>query len=193
MDIQFCPDHYAVATYIVSYMCKGNKGLSKVMEQACKDAAEGNKSLMQQIYKISNSFFSSHQTSAQEAVYLLLGLPMRMSSRSVIFVPTGLKKGRNLILKTNDRIKNKRDDDTDVINPTALIAMYESQPRCLSRYCYADFASEFDQSKGYTPKTQDYETPEDIFLNEENDDMEHENNETNKKQKYGPNNSIPKR
>ena len=27
MDIQFCPDHYAVAMYIVSYMCRGTKGL----------------------------------------------------------------------------------------------------------------------------------------------------------------------
>ena len=37
MDIQFFLDHYAVAVYIVSYMCKGTKGLSTIMEQACKE------------------------------------------------------------------------------------------------------------------------------------------------------------
>ena len=122
MDIQYCPDHYAVAVYIVSYMCKGTKGLTKIMEQACKEAIEGNKSLKQQINQIGAAFFQAHQTSAQEAVYLLLRLKMRMSSRSVLFVATGLKNERILTIISADQIKHKDDNDKDVLNPTALVS-----------------------------------------------------------------------
>ena len=38
MDIQFVLDVYACAVYIVSYISKAQKGMSKLLRRACKEA-----------------------------------------------------------------------------------------------------------------------------------------------------------
>ena len=44
-DIQYVLDAYACAVYIVSYINKSAKGMSRLMAEACKEARKGNKSL----------------------------------------------------------------------------------------------------------------------------------------------------
>ena len=96
MDIQFVPDVYACAMYIVSYISKAQKGMSQLLQRACDEAREGNSSIKQQVRDIGNKFLNSVEISAQEAVYIVLQLPMRKSSREVIFIPTApLRKEYN--------------------------------------------------------------------------------------------------
>jgi hypothetical protein len=38
MDIQFCFDPYAPATYVASFMMEGQEGMSKAMSAACSEA-----------------------------------------------------------------------------------------------------------------------------------------------------------
>jgi hypothetical protein len=45
MDIQFCLDPYAAATYIASYMMKGQREMSKAMNAACAEARANNESI----------------------------------------------------------------------------------------------------------------------------------------------------
>ena len=47
-DIQYVLDAYACAMYIVSYINKSGKGMSRLMAEACKEARKGNKSLKNQ-------------------------------------------------------------------------------------------------------------------------------------------------
>jgi hypothetical protein len=86
MDIQYVPDVYACAIYIVSYISKAQKGMSELLRKACAKAKEGNSSIKQQVRDIGNKFLNSVEISAQEAVYIVLQLPMRKSFREVIFV-----------------------------------------------------------------------------------------------------------
>ena len=88
MDIQFVLDVYACAMYIVSYISKAQKGMSQLLQRACDEARDGNSSIKQQVRDIGNKFLNSVEISAQEAVYIVLQLPMRKSSREVIFIPT---------------------------------------------------------------------------------------------------------
>ena len=88
MDIQYVLDVYACAMYIVSYISKAQKGMSELLRKACAKAKEGNSNIKQQVRDIGNKFLNSVEISAQEAVYIILQLPMRKSSREVIFVNT---------------------------------------------------------------------------------------------------------
>ena len=88
MDIQFVLDVYVCAKYIVSYISKAQKGMSQLLQRACDEARDGNSSIRQQVRDIGNKFLNSVEISAQEAVYIVLQLPMRKSSREVIFIPT---------------------------------------------------------------------------------------------------------
>jgi hypothetical protein len=84
MDIQFVLDVYACAMYIVSYVSKAQKGMSDLLRNACAEAKEGNSTIKQQVRDIGNKFLNSIEISAQEAVYIILQLPMRKSSRNVV-------------------------------------------------------------------------------------------------------------
>ena len=76
MDIQYVLDVYACAMYIVSYISKAQKGMSELIHKACAEAKKGNTNIKQQVCDIGNKFLNSVKISAQEAVYVVLQLPM---------------------------------------------------------------------------------------------------------------------
>jgi hypothetical protein len=80
MDIQFVLDPYACAVYILSYITKGQRGMSKLLRKACEEAKEGNKNIVSKVRHIGNKFLNAVEISAQEAVYLVLQMPLRRSS-----------------------------------------------------------------------------------------------------------------
>jgi hypothetical protein len=53
--------------YIVSYINKSQKGTSAVLDQATKEARQGNLDLKRQVRHIGNYFTNSVETSAQES------------------------------------------------------------------------------------------------------------------------------
>ena len=64
MDIKYVLDVYACAMYIVSYICKAQKGMSQLLQRACDEAREGNSRIKQQVRDIGNKFFKSVEISA---------------------------------------------------------------------------------------------------------------------------------
>ena len=58
---------------------------------------------------IGNKFLNSVEISAQEAVYIILQLPMRKSSREVLFIPTSPPNERVQLLKPLSEIENMPD------------------------------------------------------------------------------------
>lgn len=57
MDIQFILDPYACAVYIVSYISKGQRGMSNLLRHACEEARTSNSDIRQQVRRIENNFF----------------------------------------------------------------------------------------------------------------------------------------
>ena len=55
--------------------------MSELLRKACAEAREGNLTIKQQVRDIGNKFLNSVEISAQEAVYIILQLPMHKSSR----------------------------------------------------------------------------------------------------------------
>ena len=69
MDIQYILDPYACAVYILSYITKGQRGMSKLRRKASEEASSGNKDIINKVRHIGNKFLNAVEISAQEAVY----------------------------------------------------------------------------------------------------------------------------
>ena len=84
--------------------------MRQLLQRACDETREGNSSIKQQVRDNGNKFLNSVEISAQEAVYIVLQLPTRKSSRQVIFINTAPPEERVKLLKPINEIE-KIDDD----------------------------------------------------------------------------------
>ena len=94
MDIQYVLDVYACAVYIVNYISKAQKGMSKLLRPACTEAREANSNIKQQVRDIGSTFVNNVKISAQEGVYIVLQLQIRKASGEVIFIYTSPPEDR---------------------------------------------------------------------------------------------------
>jgi hypothetical protein len=72
MDIRFCLDPYAAATYVA-------RGMIKSMSAAYLEARAGDLGIKEVVRHMRNVFSRASEVSAQKAVYHCLGLPFRQS------------------------------------------------------------------------------------------------------------------
>ena len=143
MDIQFVLDVYACAMYIVSYISKAQKGMSQLLRQACFEARQGNSNIKQQVRDIGNKFLNSVEISAQEAVYIVLQLPMKKCSRQVIFINTSLPNERVQLLKPIHDIQ-EMDDDCEDVYTNGLLQRNGKRPLSLEHLTLADWAAWYE-------------------------------------------------
>lgn len=80
MDIQYVLYVYACAVYIIIYVSKAQKGNGELLGQACTEARKGNADVKQQVRDIGGKFMNNVEISAQEAVYIVLQLPIKKKS-----------------------------------------------------------------------------------------------------------------
>ena len=152
MDIQFVLDVYSCAMHIVSYISKSQKGMSELLRSACDEARRGNSTIKQQVRDIGNKFLNNVEISAQEAVYIVLQLAMRKSSRQVLFINTSPPEDRVHLLKSIKDL-NEMDDDSEEIYMTGLVERYTKRPCSLEHVSLADWVAWYDlHSKPYTKK-----------------------------------------
>ena len=142
-DVQFILDEYACAVYVATYISKSQRGMSNLLRDASEEIKQGNHGIRQQVRHISNKFLNHIEVSAQEAVYLLMQLPLCHSSRSVIFVNTGPKEERVGMLKKFEALEQMKDDETD-ITYLSKIERYAKRPEQLKHICLAEFATGYD-------------------------------------------------
>ena len=153
MDIQYVLDVYACAVYIANYISKGQKGMSELLREACHAARQGNNTIKQQVRDIGSKFLNNVEISAQEAVYIVLQLPMRKSSQQIIFINTSPPNERVELLKPMDHIKNM-EDDSEEIHTSGLQNRYCKQPQKLENLTLADWAAWYDcTGKPYIKQT----------------------------------------
>jgi hypothetical protein len=127
MDIQFILDAFAAAAYVVSYMIKAQRGMSRLMDFACKQAKRGDKDVVQILRHMGNAFINAHEISAQEAVYLTLELKLRDSSRNFVFIPSSSPSDRTFLVK-EDTLLNKEEANSTNIANDSLVDRYGKRP-----------------------------------------------------------------
>ena len=142
LDIQFILDAYACATYIVSYISKGQRGMSNLLRHACEEAQQNDSNIRQQVRRIGNKFLSHVEIEAQKAAYLVLQIPLRHASRSVTFINTSPLEDRVVLLKPKHVLEELKGDSTDVESGN-IVKLYQQRPRVLGGLCLADFVAWF--------------------------------------------------
>ena len=132
MDIQYVLDPYACAVYILSYITKGQRGMSRLLEAACEEAKSGNQNIRDRVRHIGNKFINAVEISAQEAVYLVLQMPLRRASRDFQFINTSISDERAVLLKSMHKIQ-QLPDNSENIESDNLLKRYQRRPRQLEK------------------------------------------------------------
>ena len=101
--------------------------MSELLRKACVEAKEGNSNVKQQVRDSGNKFLNSVEISAQEAVYIILQLPMKKSSREVVFINTPPPDERVRLLKPISKIEDMPDESED-IHSGGLMKRYTERP-----------------------------------------------------------------
>ena len=119
--------------------------MSKLLRQAGTEAREGNSNIKQQVRDIGSKFVNNVEISAQEAVYIVLQLPMRKASREVIFINTSPPEDRVELLKPLNDIKDM-EDDCEEIYSGGLLKRYSKHPIKFEHVMLADWAAWYDSN-----------------------------------------------
>ncbi|XP_037820089.1 uncharacterized protein LOC119609402 [Lucilia sericata] len=146
MDIQFILDAYACCSYIVNYINKSNRGVSRILREAIDEIRGGNFTIKQKLQHIGHKFISGTEISAQEATYCCLGMRLSESSNADIYINTVRPEERVLILRSRDELQNLPSDSTDIY-VTSLLDHYVQRPDELDSLCLADFAAYYKFSR----------------------------------------------
>ena len=131
MNLQFVTGVYAML-------------MSELMKKASKEVY--GKDIKGKMLCIGNTFLTKCEVSTYEAIKRVLSLPLRHSSKDVLYVPTGLKTNRTRMLKSLAILEKMRPDDTNVF-AFNVIDKYKNRTNNLYSMCLADFASTYISKK----------------------------------------------
>ena len=177
IDMQFVLDPYACAMYIVSYISKSQRGMSNLLHAAAKEARNDNMDIKRQVRHIGNVFSNSVEVSAQEAVYLVLQMPLTYSTRDVVFINTSTSDKRVQLLKPKSVLDELPAESTEVMSDN-VIKRYSKRPEILKNWCLADYVSQLNIIYPEKYKIDMNDEINDDITNE-NDDDTNVNNEEN--------------
>lgn len=159
--------------YTANYISKAQKGMSELLRQAFTEAKKGNSNIKQQVRDIGSKFLNNVEISPQEAVYIVLQLPMRKAPRQVVFINTSPPSERVKLLKPLSDIKDTDDDSGDIYTGH-LIKRYTKRPASLEHLTLADWAAWNDtDTKPYIKQSKELDSDSlllETAINEVNDD-----------------------
>lgn len=167
MDIQFVLDPYACIGYIVDYINKSSRGLSKLLRACVKDFKNGNFTIRQQLKGLAQTFYNSTEISAQEAAWCRLRLPMSHASVACEFINTGPSDSRQRMLKSNAELLLLPPESEDIMK-VGPIERYSKRPKELEKVCLAEYIAYYTFKGKKIVKTEDDENDDEN--NDENDD-----------------------
>lgn len=145
MDIQFILDVYSCVRYVIEYIGKSQKGISKLMREIVESfkSSSANLTVQQQLSRLGSSFAKAQEISAQEAVYTCLGLKQSNTSTGHIWINTSHPDKRTRILKSKAQRKNLDPQSTDIFQG-CLIEHYPLRPEHFKNLTLAEFAAEYE-------------------------------------------------
>jgi len=151
MDVQFIFDPYACALYIVNYINKSDRGMSKLLRKAVQEAKDGNKNIKESLRAIANVFLNASEISAQEAIYSLTRLATSKCSEGSVFINTSPPNERVHILKTYKELEELAIQDCNSLDifKTNNIDHYSNRPESteFETMCLAHFIANYEVTK----------------------------------------------
>ena len=154
MDLQFIIDPYGCVHYVVNYINKSYRGISKLLRDTLNDMQKGHYTAFDKLRRISKVFLSATEVSAQEAVYVLLSMPLTICSRSCVFINTGEKDKRTKMIKTKVDLLKLESESTDIVS-NCILDYYVNRPAELEDITLAEFAAKYQIVKSGTETIED--------------------------------------
>nr|GFB00175.1 uncharacterized protein [Tanacetum cinerariifolium] len=144
MDIQFILDVYSCVRYVIEYIGKSQRGISKLMRDIVENLKSSTDlSVKEQLKKIASTFSGSQEISAQEAVYTCLGMKQCNTSTGYIFINTSHPDKRTRMLKPM-AVRGEMDPKSDDIFFDGLNEYYSCRPHSLEDVTLAEFGSNYE-------------------------------------------------
>ena len=110
MDLQYVLNSYTCIMYVASYIMKIDISLGELLRRVANEELITKNTIEQR----GSAFLTHKEVSAQEAVHRILSMPMKQSSRSVVFVDTNSKDERIAVLRDSKSLKDlSADRQTD--------------------------------------------------------------------------------
>ncbi len=142
-DIQFILSPYECVQYVLNYLQKSERGMSLLLRETVEEIKRGNFDVKDKLRKICNTFMNGTEIGAQEVVYLLLNMPVSVSSRATTFVNTSPPEERVRLLKSEKEIEMLSDENEDIM-VAGIIEHYTLRPKTLEEISLAEFATNFN-------------------------------------------------
>ncbi len=139
-DMQYITNAFACVMYIASYVLKPEKGMGHLLKQTAKEMA--NEDIQKQLRKLGSVFLTHREISAQEAVYRANSMPLRHSSRQVIYINTDFKEERISLVLSKAKLDQLEDDNEEVFSKNC-IDRYAARPDELEQLTLAEFVADW--------------------------------------------------
>jgi DNA replication protein DnaC len=140
MDIQYVMDPYAAVMYITSYACKGDSSLNKLMQEVLKCSKDSNEVVTKTITSLGSAFLNCSTMCAQQAVSLLLGIPVMRSSRERRFIPAAPPDRRTTILKEPWQLAELEPESVDTF-ALSILDKYANRPLTMENMSLSYFCA----------------------------------------------------
>lgn len=153
MDLTFVLDAYACAKYIINYITKSYRELSKTMFEYRKKLMSDDRPVNSKLCSLITKFVNCSQMGIQESIFHILGHPLSKSSRNVVFVNTSLPERRIRLPLVNSTstesiavdLINSFEIDTAVMNDFAdgLFEHYLKRNTALETICFGEWCQQY--------------------------------------------------
>ena len=137
--------------------------------------------LKKQVRHIGNVFSNCVEVNAQEAVYLVLQIPLTKCTRDIVFINTSTPAENIFLLKPNSVLDEQPAESTGIESDN-LIQRYSKRPKKPQNFCLAGYVSKVDviYPKGNklpekVEETNDDDNNESSSSDENEDSLEDEN------------------
>lgn len=136
-------------------MTKSDKGTSMAMDRLTQELKrQPGLDLQSLLRNVGNAFVNAQELCAQEAVYLTIGLPVKVATRSTIYVSTMPMAERQVALKSLPELRELDPACTDVLRESHF-AKHSKRPESMSNICLADFLACYDRKASKNEPAED--------------------------------------
>ena len=123
-------------------MTKEDRTLTRTFKNIREDQVKAKYDILKTISSLGKAFVNLQQMSAQQAVHIVLSIPLNCSSRKCVFVNTSPVDDRAFVLKRKKDLQKEADDSEDIMCPS-IIDYYVLRPTAIELVCLAEFASSY--------------------------------------------------
>lgn len=127
-------------------MTELDKTMTTTFKRIRIEHEKNNVDIMQTISRLGKALVNMQQMFAQQAVHIILALPLNSSSRQCIFINTSPINERSFMLTKTKDLKREPDESEDIMCPS-IIDYYVQRPKLLDGICLAEFASSYTKKR----------------------------------------------